>query len=196
MEHVEILLIRHGRTRSNVERRFLGRTDTPLDEVGRAQAEGLAARLRTTRVDRVVSSPLTRAWATALPLRRPVWLVPDLREMDQGVFEGRRPEEVMEAHACFFRAWQEDPGAVVVPGGEGLAEVRARGLAALARLLEGGDPGSWVALVSHQMVLSALASAVDGAPLRRWRDYRSDHTCGWRLRWDGDRLRLVGRLTA
>jgi len=194
MADVEILSIRHGRTPLNASGRFLGVTDSPLDPVGRAQAEALRARLAHEPVHRIAASPLSRAWATAVVPGRPIQLVPGLREMHQGVFEGRSIPEVIQEHAAFFEAWRQDPGAVVVPGGEGLAQVRDRGMAALVRLATAAPEGHRVLAVSHQLVLASVAATLDGAPLRRWTDYRSDHTGGWRLGWDGRALTLRGRI--
>ena len=191
---VEILSIRHGRTPHNASGRFVGITDSPLDAVGRAQATALHDRLRAREVDAVVASPLARAWATARRPGVPVRLVPGLMEMDQGVFEGRPLRDVLSEHAGFFARWRQDPTGLVVPGGESLDGVRDRGLAALEAVARRAVPGSRVLAVSHQLVLSSVACTLDGQPLARWSAYRCDHAGGWRLWFDGSRLRLGGRI--
>ncbi len=73
------MLWRHGQTTWNVEHRFQGQTDIPLDETGEAQAEYTARRLATLRPDVIVASDLARAQQTAAPLGRLTGLkvVPD-----------------------------------------------------------------------------------------------------------------------
>ena len=82
-----VFLIRHGETQWNRERRFLGRSDVPLNNTGQHQAQLLADRLRAVPFNHVYSSPLTRAVETAggigathgLPVER----IPGLAELDQ-----------------------------------------------------------------------------------------------------------------
>ena len=62
---MRLIVVRHGRTPFNVEGRFTGQLDIPLDELGERQAEALGRRLSETRLDAVVSSDLGRARATA-----------------------------------------------------------------------------------------------------------------------------------
>ena len=86
------MLWRHGQTMWNVEHRFQGQTDIPLDETGEAQAEYAARRLATLRPDAIFSSDLIRAASTAAPLARltgvPVTLDKELRERFGGDWEG------------------------------------------------------------------------------------------------------------
>ncbi len=191
---VEILSIRHGRTPHNASGRFVGITDSPLDAVGRQQAAALHRRLRAHRVDGVVSSPLARAWATASRPGVPVRIVPALREMHQGAFEGRLLADVLGEHRAFFGRWRDDPTGLVVPGGESLDAVRDRSLAALVSVARRARAGQRILAVSHQLVIASVACTLDGHPLRRWHRYRSDHVGGWRLWWDGAQLHLGGRI--
>lgn len=172
---VEIVLIRHGRTSWNAEGRFLGRTDIGLDEVGRAQAQALALDPALSVVDAVYASPLSRAHDTARALGRPVGLVPALREMEQGDLEGLDFASAVVQHGAFLKAWRDDPTGVCVPNGESLDQVRDRGLAALHEIASTHTPGQRVVVVSHQMVLASVCSAIAGAPLARWRGFTLDH---------------------
>ena len=93
-----VLLLRHGRTAWNAQRRFQGHLDPPLDEVGRAQAYEVATLIAALRPDLLVSSDSARAWQTAeivgdvaeLSARKE----PRLRERGLGHWEGLTREEV------------------------------------------------------------------------------------------------------
>jgi 2,3-bisphosphoglycerate-dependent phosphoglycerate mutase len=126
---IRLFLARHGRTHWNHVNRFQGHSDTPLDEVGRAQAAELARAL-SGRVQAVIASDLLRASQTArsvadalsIPL---LALDPDLRERCYGVFEGLTHEECNERHPSLWLARQADRE-FVPPGGESRAVVIAR----------------------------------------------------------------------
>ena len=102
-----LLLVRHGQTAWNIERRLLGRTDVPLDAVGLDQAARLARRLATTRLAAVWSSPLTRAVQTATPLGAPR-LDEGLVECDMGALEGLSGVEFVEKWPEVAAAWRAD----------------------------------------------------------------------------------------
>ena len=88
----KILLIRHGKTQGNLERRYIGRTDEPLCEAGRAALEGRSY----PACDILLSSPMVRCLETGeilYPGKQPE-IVPDLRECDFGRFEGKTYAEL------------------------------------------------------------------------------------------------------
>lgn len=64
----DIVLIRHGETDWNVERRYQGSSDTALNELGMEQARALAEEMRGEEWDVVISSPLKRVMSTAIPI--------------------------------------------------------------------------------------------------------------------------------
>ena len=96
------MLWRHGQTIWNVEHRFQGQTDIPLDETGEAQAEYAARRLATLRPDAIFSSDLTRAAQHRRPTgpadRPAVTLDKDLRERSGGIWEGLTDTEIRERY--------------------------------------------------------------------------------------------------
>lgn len=188
---VELILIRHGRTAWNAEGRFLGRSDIALDEVGRSQAATLATDPELAAVDAVYASPLSRAAETARALGRPVTLVSELREMEQGELEGLDFASALHTHGAFLRAWRADPSGVCVPGGESLDQVRDRGLTALRRIAAAHEPGQRVVVVSHQMLLASVCSAIAQVPLVGWRSYTLEHVGRHRVHCVQGDLRLV-----
>ena len=126
-----IYLIRHGATRYNEEHRYQGITDVPLSPAGRT-----ALKRADFCPETVYVSPLSRARETAailFPGAKQI-VIPDFREMDFGIFEGRTAAEMERDPAC--RAWVEGGCTGRCPGGESLAEFSGRVWAAFTKLLE------------------------------------------------------------
>lgn len=161
-------LIRHGQTEWNHTRRFLGRTDIPLDDAGREQARRLAAVCGP--FDAVYSSPLSRAAETAralvLPPGEGARLLPGLAELDMGELEGCPAAEAMTRWPGVIGVWMQDPAAAELPGGERVEALQARVRAAFDEVVARHRGGGRVALVSHQLALSALLCSLRGDPLR------------------------------
>jgi ribonuclease H / adenosylcobalamin/alpha-ribazole phosphatase len=146
------LLLRHGQTPLSIERRYAGRGDAPLTEIGLQQAAAAAARLAARGgIDAVVTSPLSRARATAEAVAEAtgaaLMVDDDLVETDFGAWEGLTFAEVMARWPEEMAAWTDSPDAVP-PGGESLAAAARRALAALDRMLE-QYPHATLVVVSH-----------------------------------------------
>ena len=159
--------------------------DFPLDDVGLAQAERLADRLRGLSYSALYSSPLSRARTTADALGSPA-LHGALQELDQGEFEGRPAVEVMSEHPAIFEQWARDPLDVRVPGGENLRELRDRALPLVLEL--GGRHDDTIVVVSHQMVLATLVLTALDLPFRFLRHVRQGNTAVSVLGVRGDEL--------
>jgi probable phosphoglycerate mutase len=134
-----LFLFRHGETDWNREGRLQGHTDTLLNATGLAQAEALVERLRSHRLDAIISSDLARAWTTgrivAEGLGIPLIGEPGLREAHIGEAEGLFwPEVKSRFGETLTERWFTDDDAAF-PGGETGLETRSRGLAALRRLV-------------------------------------------------------------
>lgn len=160
-----IFLVRHGRTALNAQGRFRGRRDVPLDEQGLADAAEAARRLARVRLVAVYTSPLLRtrqtAEAVAGPSGAPVVVEPDLIDLDHGRWEGLTPEEAAALDADAFERFRADPRAAEAPGGERLAEVERRVLAALARI-GARHRSEACAAVSHEIPIRlAIAHLAD-----------------------------------
>ncbi len=175
LQESRILLIRHGQTAWNVERRFLGRTDLPLDDTGARQAHRLGERLAGARFAAVWSSPLLRARQTAAPLGEPL-LHAGLQEMAMGELEGLAGPEFAAKYPDLLISWRDAPHAVQLPGGEHLADVQARGIAAFREIVATVRPGTEVAIVTHQLVLATLVCHLAGAPFATFRSYMHRNT--------------------
>ncbi len=167
---VPIFLIRHGQTSWNKQRRFLGRSDIPMDKEGLTQAAAAAAAIQHIPLAAVYSSPLSRAWGTAekivatrtLPIQR----VDDLQELHQGDLEGHLSHILVDQYPDFLAAWQKDPTHARCPGGETLDECRVRSVTALRTIAGNHEPGMPIAIVSHRMAIGCIICEALGIPLR------------------------------
>lgn len=166
-----VLLVRHGRTPANGAGVLAGWTpDIHLDDTGRAQAAGLAARLAGLPLAAVVSSPLERCQETAALLvagRGDVPVVADERfgECRYGAWTGREVRTL--AKDPLWRTVQAHPSAVTFPGdgGESLRETQARAVTALREWNDRLGPDALYAVVSHGDVIKALLADALGLHL-------------------------------
>jgi ribonuclease H / adenosylcobalamin/alpha-ribazole phosphatase len=164
-----MVLVRHGSTELTVQRRYSGRGDVPLAEVGREQAAGAAervARLTGGEVTAVLSSPLARCTETAAIIAKAlgdpaVTTDPDLIECDFGDWEGRTFAEIKERWPRELDAWLAST-AVAPPGGESIRAIGRR-VNRLAGRVRDGYPGGTVVLVSHVTPINLLLRDALGA---------------------------------
>ena len=181
-----LYFVRHGESEANARRVFAGQQDSPLTLAGRGQAEAVARVLSRIRVDRVVSSDLSRSRDTAEVIARghgvPVEPFPELREIDVGEMAGRTWDE---AHG--LTQWHED-GFVQWPGGESLDEVLARALPAVQRIARESD-GKTVVIVGHGGVTRILVSHFLGL-LPRLERTRAANTNITKVSSDGESFRV------
>jgi broad specificity phosphatase PhoE len=148
-----LILVRHGRTPANAAGLLQGRLDQDLDDVGRVQADAVAAHvLASGRVDAVVSSPLRRALQTAAAFGLPIEIDDRWLELAYGEFEGTPHTDVP---AEVWQRWRADAHYTPV-GGESLAALDVRVRAACADLLARAED-EHVVVVSH---VSPMKSAV------------------------------------
>jgi probable phosphoglycerate mutase len=173
---VRLVLWRHGQTQWNVEGRFQGQSDIPLDPTGEQQAERAARLLAALRPDAIYSSDLTRAMATAAPLARltglPVTPDKDLRERYGGQWEGLTDGEIRTQYPVEHAQW-------LPPGGETSAAVADRAGVALQRIARQLSPGSLAVVVSHGAALRLGAAWLLGFPEDLWSAVGPLANCSW-----------------
>jgi ribonuclease H / adenosylcobalamin/alpha-ribazole phosphatase len=160
------LLLRHGQTPMSVQKRYAGRSDVPLTDVGVQQAAAAAKRLASAGLDVIVTSPLLRTVQTAQEVAAVTGaaVVTDdgFRETDFGAWEGLTFAEVRERWPAELAAWLADPEAAP-PDGESFADVSTRVTAALHRVLADRQ-GQRVLVVSHVTPIKTLVAAALLAP--------------------------------
>jgi len=125
-----IILIRHGETDWNIEGRYQGQADPPLNSQGLLQAQNLVPELQDSGLRALYTSPLQRTKQTANILANkfgiPVVDEPRLMEIHQGDWQTRLRSEIETLYPELFSNWETNPWEVTPPGGEHLSEVQAR----------------------------------------------------------------------
>lgn len=157
-----LLVVRHGETVFNREKRFQGWLDVPLSDFGSAQAEACADYLAGSPflpVARVYSSPLCRAEKTAKAIAEALGadLATDgrLREIDVGEIVGMTWEEAAAEYPRLMEEYRRNPIATRYPGGESALDVWDRA-GDLLRYVAEAHPGETIVVVGHAIILKAL----------------------------------------
>jgi broad specificity phosphatase PhoE len=181
---LRLLLARHGETDWNREGKYHGHTDIDLNSIGLEQAERLAQRLRSERVDAVYSSDLKRALHTAqhiaADMNTKVVSTKELREINLGYYEGKRFRGAEDEGRPLESAWEAGNIDFPIPGGETLYQLQARVAVFVSTLKERHGDGT-VILVSHGGVLRVMICHLVGLELKYW----------WNLRLEGASLSEV-----
>jgi probable phosphoglycerate mutase len=173
-----IVLIRHGETAWNAERRLQGHIDIGLNAEGERQAAALGAALAAERVDAVIASDLRRAFQTAQAVAKrhglPVQIDPALRERCYGGFEGLLYAEIEQRFPAEFASWQAREIDAVMPAGarsaESFRQFYQRSLDAILAWAE-AHPDRTLVLVAHGGVLECAYRAALGLPLASPRNF-------------------------
>ncbi|MBK8026472.1 MAG: histidine phosphatase family protein [Chloroflexi bacterium] len=154
-----ILLIRHGQTDWNVEGRWQGMTDVPLNATGISQAKVLAEHLKERPVRTIFSSDLQRAAITAQLIGERLNVVPRydqrLREINLGVFQGLTYNEMSKQHPVKVREMGEDYMGFVFPEGESRRMLQDRAYEFWQSVIV-HEPGPEIAIVTHGGWIRAL----------------------------------------
>jgi probable phosphomutase (TIGR03848 family) len=163
-----VILLRHGRSTSNTAHTLAGRTDgVDLDDKGREQAQAIVERLARLPIRAIVCSPLLRCRRTVEPLAAALGLDPladeRISEVDYGSWTGRKIGDLVKEP--LWAVVQQQPSAAVFPGGEGLAHVQSRAVAAVRehdrRLSELHESDAlWVACTHGDVIKAVVADAL------------------------------------
>jgi len=160
-----LVLLRHGETVGQSSIRFHGKTDVALSDEGLAHAHAARLALRQEVFDRVVASPLRRAWMSAMIVTAGarVELESGFREVDFGRWEGLTAEEIRARDPAPYEQWQAKEPDFAYPGGEIRAHFKVRVLEGLTRIEQ--SPSSRVLVVAHKGVIRVIAEQLLGASM-------------------------------
>lgn len=161
-----VLLIRHGQSKGNAERRFGGHTATPLSSRGRKQAEATARFLKSESITAIYSSDLARAIETARPLSSltnlPVHGAAAFRERSVGVMEGLTFEDAAQRHPEQYAALLRRDFEHVLTGGESYRQLLDRARQKLDEIIAANHGGK-IVVFSHTGTICILALHLMGA---------------------------------
>jgi len=206
MKRTHLIVVRHGETTWNTEKRWQGHLDSPLTPKGLSQARALATRLIRERFGALYSSDLGRAHQTAQIVSAATGhsVVPDarLRERNLGIFQGLTSEEIKIGHPEEYELYRARDPAHRLPGGESLRQQVERNISCLEEIGQ-RHYGESVVVVTHGGVLSGLFRHVLSIPLEAPRRFEFPNsslnvfTYGegyWTLRTWGDVSHLGGEM--
>lgn len=157
-------VIRPGETDFDTQSRIQGSLDLPLNETGSRQVAEIIAQLEGTALEVVYTSATEPAQSTAkliadhfgLTLRT----LDDLKNLDHGLWQGMRTEDIRRKHPRVFKQWRESPEAVCPPEGETCPEASARVSRALRKPMRKQKS---FAVVAPEPLATLIASILRGA---------------------------------
>ena len=175
---MKLILIRHGETYWNAERRIQGGdSDIELNNTGLNQAKKLAAFLKNEPITAILSSPLQRATATAEVIashhQLSVKVDQGLRELRVGELEGMSVSNLSTTFSQFLMQLWQGKGSTKLPNGESLSDLQRRAWKAVESLLTQHKDGT-VAVVSHYFVTLAIIFKALDLPLDYFTKFKVD----------------------
>ncbi len=196
---MRLVLVRHGETEWNRQRRVQGLSNLALNETGKKQAEALARALSKEKVDAIYSSPLRRAQETARAISRfhrvDVEILDGLKELDVGEVDGMTYEDMKVHHGEFFARWMTDFTSVRLPGGGFIPELRDQCCTAIRDIVKNerqrDRDDRTVVVVTHFFPIMCIICDCMGLDLSHCRRLRVDLASISVLDFEADRTVLV-----
>ncbi len=182
---MKLILVRHGETSWNKERRVQGSdSDIELNDTGLEQARKVANFLKDEPIDVIFSSPMQRARATAEAIASyhqvPVEFDQGLKELNVGELEGMSATNLRTTFSQFLMQWWQDGGATKLPSGESLIELQQRAWKVIEKLLERyktspeHNTETTVVVVSHYFITLAIVIKALNLPLDFFPKFKLD----------------------
>ncbi|MDR2779852.1 MAG: histidine phosphatase family protein [Synergistaceae bacterium] len=169
---LRIFMLRHGKPEFPGQGPYIyGHSDYPLSKLGEKQARKIGKALSRVKMDRIISSDLSRAAETARIVagsqgeHARVEYDPEIREIYMGEWEGLTKDEIKENYVDIFRERGLDLAKVSAPGGETFFQASERGIRALKRIIADSGECSRILMVAHGAVMWGMISALFGIGL-------------------------------
>ncbi|NGN97291.1 histidine phosphatase family protein [Grimontia sp. S25] len=164
----EIHIFRHGETEWNIEGRMQGFKDSPLTELGKAQAVAARKKIEHVNFDAVFCSTSSRASDTAKILVNdvdiPIYETDELREINMGSWEGMKHSDAKEQFATDYYDFWNRPGCYRMNGAESFHDLKVRSTACIKRISQ-EYVGKRVLVVSHAALIKTLLTSLQSRPL-------------------------------
>lgn len=201
MKGYRLTFLRNGKTRANAEGIYIGKTDWPLSDEGRAELEEKYDMHRYPKVERVYSSPLTRALQSAEILfpDREIVICDEMTEMDFGVFEGLSVEQLLELDS--YKKWIKGGLDNPPPNGESLRSMVNRVYSGLNLMIMDmmKNDITEAGVITHSGIMMNLLSCF-GLPKMKPMEFASEPGEGWMIHvtaqlWqNGGTFEILGRV--
>lgn len=183
---VKLWLVRHGQTDWNLEGRYQGQADLPLNTNGLLQAKEVAQFFIRKQIAAIYSSDLQRAFQTASAISNltgvPVQVDQRLREINQGILEGQLFSIIKVKYPELMLMRRSDPLHARPPGGETVWEVAKR-VYQVVNEISTQYAEQEVVIVSHGLSLATLLVHSAGAPLENAFKYIPDNAAPLMVEW-------------
>ena len=155
----KLIIARNGATDWNKINRVQGSVDVPLNTEGRAEAERIASELNRFKLDVIYSSCLSRSYETAEIIARKrdlrIKRLKELNELNQGVWQGLRVEEIKKRYKKQYGLWRSSPFSTKPPQGESIKEAYDRVVNAVQKIVD-RYKNEIVCIVTHEIVISLI----------------------------------------
>lgn len=190
-----VILVRHGETDYNKQKRYQGLADIPLNETGINQARLLAERLKDIRIDVFISSTMSRAIATTKAVAElhgmSIAYTDDrLVELDYGDWAGEYKADIAKRYPKLHYIWKNKPHKMKFPNGETLKQLQARYREALDEAAA-RYPGKTIFIGAHSKGNMTLMCDLFDVGLDHFYSFPQDNTCINVLRYEGGKWRVV-----
>lgn len=170
---MKLILIRHGTTNYNLEKRYCGFKDVAINKVGRTEAKNIKYKLRKIKIDKVFCSDLKRSIHTARLIfadrKCPILKKVTLREINFGKWEGLNFKQILKKYPSIYQKWVDNPFSVNIPGGEKTLDFVKRVKKELTQILR-SNAHKTIAIVSHAGTMRVILSSALGISRKNfWR---------------------------
>lgn len=186
-KHARVVLWRHGQTNWNIENRFQGHSDIPLNEVGISQAKRAAPLLLSLQPNKIIASDLMRAQQTASALAEianlPILSDAGLRETNGGKWEGKTGAENRAEDYERFVTWLDGDDAPAGETGERRSEIASRAVAAIERALT--PDVSTLIVVTHGGTARCILGKMLDMPMNQWSALGGLSNAAWSILENG-----------
>ena len=181
--------IRHAKTSGNIEKRYIGRTDEPLCDVGIRELKSIVY----PGCDVVISSPMKRCIETAEIIYPSEQIVTydELRECDFGSFEGKNHIEMENDHD--YQNWLRKGGLGKFPDGEDSTEFRLRSVNGFLKAVSDNKHFNTVSFVVHGGTIMSILEKY-AVPHKEFYDYMTENAHGFITEYDGETIRIINRI--
>ena len=182
-------LIRHGMTKGNEEKRYIGRTDEPLSEAGIAELR----KIRYPECSELIVSPMKRCIMTAEIIypHMSMKLCPEFAEIDFGKFEGRNYLELSDDPD--YRKWIDSGGSLPFPGGEDIIDFKRRCICEFENICEEISADSVVSLIVHGGTIMSIMEKYLFPPCSYY-DNQCGNGHGFIVDFDGVNMRRISEI--